>query len=95
MSLIIQVKAMPSSGRNEWALAKNNQVRCYLKAPPERGKANEELIKSLARALKLPLDKIAIVSGFSTQNKRIKIETDLTYDEVLVRLGLEDQKKLF
>ncbi len=44
-----------------------------LKAPPEKGKANEELIKFLSREFKTPKDQIEIISGKTERIKLIKI----------------------
>lgn len=44
-----------------------------LKAVPEKGKANEELIKFLSKELALPKDKIEIISGKTERIKLIRI----------------------
>lgn len=94
MSLIIDVKVIPASGRQNFFLDKSDKLKCYLKNPPEKGKANEELIKLISKKLKLNKDSIQIMLGIKDRNKKIKIETNLSYDEVLLKLGIEKQLKI-
>ena len=46
-----------------------------LQAPPDRGRANDELIEYLARALKLPRANVTIARGLSSRRKTLKIAT--------------------
>lgn len=85
------VKAVPSAGRQTAVLDKNNQLKCYLKSPPEDGKANAELIKYLAHALKIPQKEVTIVSGATNRTKLIQIASGHTYAELLDALGIEHQ----
>lgn len=95
MPLVIDVKVSPSSGRNAWKIDKSGMLKAYLKSPPERGLANQELIKEIAHALRLPLKEVAIISGQTSRNKKIKINATITYEQVLVALGIEQQLKVF
>lgn len=45
-----------------------------VKARPEKGKANEELLKKLARHFKVPVLSIRILRGKTSRNKIIKID---------------------
>jgi hypothetical protein len=42
-------------------------------APPEKGKANEELRACLARALGIPKSAIEIVAGGASRRKRVSV----------------------
>ena len=88
MFLIIDVKVMPQSGRQSFQLDKNGQLKCYLTSAPEKGKANQELIKFVAKILKIPQHHIDLVSGQTTRLKKLKIFTKLTYEQFL-KLVLE------
>lgn len=92
MSLIIEVKVVPSSGRTCACLDASNKIKIYLKSAPEQNKANDELIKYLAKALGAPRSVLTIVAGATSRNKKIKIELPMTYDDVITRLGLAVQK---
>jgi uncharacterized protein (TIGR00251 family) len=95
MPLIIDLKVGPSSGRQKCLLDKSGTLKCYLKSPPEQGKANNELIKFLAKNLGLAQENVLIVNGQTSRNKRIKIIADLTFEQLLSKLGIERQQKIF
>jgi uncharacterized protein len=95
MAYVFDVKVVPSSGRNKWQLDATGRLKCYLKNPPERGLANEELIKLLAKALGVPRDHVTILAGATSRNKRIRIVRDMTFEALLVSLGIERQGNLF
>lgn len=95
MALIVEIKVIPSSGRSKWILDKSGVLKGYLKSPPERGLANEELIKNIAKALKLTQKEVTIISGLTMRNKRLKIDANITYDQLLGALGIDWQMKAF
>ena len=73
------VRLTPKGGRDAiegWA--EGPDAKRYLKArvsaPPEDGKANEALIKLLARALGVAKSKLRIVSGSSSRLKTIELD---------------------
>lgn len=95
MALIFEVKVVPSSGRNKWVLDKSDMLKCFLKNPPEKGLANKELIKLLAKTLSIPQDEVTIIFGETSRTKRLRIARDMTFDQLLKKLGIEWQQKLF
>jgi hypothetical protein len=95
MPLTIEIKVSPRSGKQTCILDKAGKLKCYLKSPPEQGKANMELIKFIAKSLGLPQDKVSIISGQTSRNKILKIEAPLTFEAILMHLGIEKQKSLF
>lgn len=95
MSLIIDLKVFPSSGKLKVVLDKSDQLKCYLKSAPEGGKANAELIKFLAKQLNLKKDDFQILLGKTARKKRIKVNLDISYEELLEKLGVERQHKIF
>ncbi len=95
MSLICEIKVVPSSGKSECKLDKNGMLKCYLKSPAENGKANKELIKMLAKGVGATQDEVSIVSGETSRNKRIRIDQNITFEQLLVKLGIERQMALF
>jgi uncharacterized protein (TIGR00251 family) len=46
-----------------------------LHSPPEKGRANDELIDLLARALKLPRVNITLIRGATSRLKTVRIAT--------------------
>jgi uncharacterized protein len=95
MAFIFDLKVFPSSGRKGWAIDKTGNLKCYLKSPAEQGKANEELIKSLSKALGITQDMISISSGAQSRKKRIKVDADMTYNKLLELLGIDWQMDMF
>ncbi len=95
MALTIAVSVRPSSGRQQWIIDAQGRLKCYLKSAPEKGRANKELIKLLAKALGYPQADIEIVSGATSRSKRLKIHRQLTYDQFVERLGLARQESMF
>lgn len=64
-------------------------LEVLVRAPPEGGKANAELIGLLARALGLPRQAFAIVRGSSARTKVVRITG--ASPEAVARLGIEDR----
>lgn len=89
--LSFEIKVTPSSGRQGFSLDKSGMLKCALKSPAERNKANEELIVLLAHQLGLRKDQIFIASGLTSRKKRLKVETLLSYEEILAKLGVGKQ----
>ena len=76
----LRIKVLPKSPKNEVVeILKDadgeKTIKIRIKAMPEKGKANAELIKFLSKELSVPRDKISIKSGKSEQLKLVKIST--------------------
>lgn len=94
MALIIEIKVTPNSGKSTFHMDESGKLKAYLKSAPEAGKANAELLKLLAQALRCPLASLSIISGATTRLKKVKIDLPLTLDDVINRLGFAVQTKL-
>lgn len=92
--IILRVRLTPNSSScavgETWADASGLE---YLKinviSVPEKGKANQELIKLLAKNLKIAKSKISIISGETDRCKKLSINGE---PEVLV-LSLEGLRR--
>ncbi|MCR4393888.1 MAG: DUF167 domain-containing protein [Dehalococcoidales bacterium] len=73
-AVFISIKVLPGSQRNEVAGKINNIWRIKIAAPPEKGKANKELIEFLSQRLNLRKDCIQIVKGETSHNKLVSIQ---------------------
>lgn len=51
-----------------------NKIIIGLTSKPEKGEANRELIKKLAKYFKVSTSQIGIVSGLKSKNKVVEIE---------------------
>jgi len=79
----LRVKVIPKSQKTElveiFEDADSGQTyKIRLKAVPEKGKANEELIRFLAKELDLPRATFSILSGKTDRIKLIKISLPST-----------------
>ncbi len=78
----LRIKVIPKSSRNEVAglslesteFGDQTTVRIKIKAVPEKGKANKELIEFLAELLNISKSEISIISGAGSQLKLVKVE---------------------
>jgi uncharacterized protein (TIGR00251 family) len=61
-------------------------LRADLVNPPEKGKANLELIKLIANRLKIPPNQIELVAGHSSRDKYIQIIGITLNDEEFLRV---------
>jgi len=93
--LICSIKVVPLSGRSRCVLDKNGQLKCFLKSAPEKGKANRELIKLISGVLSIAQNRVSIISGLTFRSKRIKIESDITWEQLLEKLGVQFQQSIF
>jgi len=95
MAFMVEVKVVPSSGRNAWRLEPSGQLKCFLKSAPEKGLANQELLKLIAQALGIAQAQVVLVRGATNRTKVIRIDYELTFDQLLTVLGIERQQALF
>ena len=72
-NLTINIYVVPRSSRSEIVGIYNNYLKIKLKSPPVDNAANEELIRFLADALKIPKKNIEIISGFKQKKKTISV----------------------
>ena len=49
-------------------------IRMHVKSPPVEGKANTEIIRYLAKILRIPKNQISIMRGAGSKRKMIKIQ---------------------
>ena len=73
-ALIFKVQVVPRASRSEIVGEHNGALRVRIAAPPVDGAANEELIRTLARALKVPRRDVEIVSGHSSRIKEVSVK---------------------
>jgi uncharacterized protein (TIGR00251 family) len=68
---ILRVKVIPNSKSNKIVEQKNNFLKIKLTAPAHEGKANKALISFLSQTLKIPKNKIQIISGEKAREKKV------------------------
>ena len=86
-SCVLRIKAVPNASRTEVAGRLGDAVKVKLKAVPEGGRANAELLEFLSEKLGLPRKAVSLESGDTSREKRVAV-AGLDEAEVLRRLGL-------
>ncbi len=81
----LAVKITPNAGRNEITGFKDDVLRVKIGAPPEKGKANKELIDFLSNTLEVSKSSITIIRGQTSRNKIIGIE-GIKQEDLIARL---------
>jgi uncharacterized protein (TIGR00251 family) len=84
---VLAVRVQPRASKEEVAGLMEGVVRIRLTAPPVEGKANEALLKFLAKRLGIPKGALELAVGDHGRNKLIRIRA-LSGDEVYARLGI-------
>ena len=84
-SVLLAVRVKPRAKRAGLLGRHGDALKVAVRAAPERGHANEEVLVVVARALGLPTDALAIVSGAGSQSKRLRV-SGLTSSELQTRI---------
>ena len=85
MPTIIRVKVTPNAAKYKIEGWQEGILRIRIKAAPEKGRANEDLITYLSLMLNVAKSTLRIVSGQSARIKKIAIE-GLTIEQIKARL---------
>lgn len=73
-AVVLPVHVVPRAARNEIVSVEGEPLKVRVTAPPVKGKANEALVKLLAKALGLRKDQVEIVSGHTARRKMVRVE---------------------
>ena len=88
-ALCFDVRVVPRASKSGVAGEHGGALRVRVAAPPVEGAANEELVRTLARALGVAPRAVEIVGGLSSKNKRVRVhDADA---ERLLRLASGEQ----
>jgi uncharacterized protein (TIGR00251 family) len=70
----LAVRVTPRASKNEIVdILSDGTVKVHLTAPPVEGKANEALLKFLAKVLDVPIRQLEIVAGVNGRDKLISV----------------------
>ena len=73
-ALILDIRVQPRASCNEIAGPRGDRLKIRLTAPPVDGKANQHLLKYLANLCGVRSNKVSLISGAHSRDKRIAIE---------------------
>lgn len=72
--LILQLRVQPRARRNEICAPQGEQLKIRLTAAPLDGKANQHLLRLLASVCGVAKNRVQLLSGDCSRNKRVRIE---------------------
>ncbi len=84
--VVISVKASPGSSRDRLVGLLGGHLKVATSAPPQRGKANTAIARTLARALGVDARAVSLAAGATTRHKKFLIR-GLTAEQVRARLA--------
>lgn len=82
----LKIKVIPGASRSGIGGWLGDLLKVRVSAAPEKGKANDAVLKLLARELGLPERSLVIVSGFTSPLKTVEIR-GMMRTELLQKLG--------
>jgi len=73
VSVSLQVRVRPGARVNKVEVSDQGEVRVYVTAAPEGGRANKAVIAAIAGTVGVPRSSVAIVRGKTSRDKLIEI----------------------
>jgi len=86
--VVFSVKIVPGSSRTSVCGFLDGMVKIKVSAPPEKGKANQSLVKYLAKKLGVKRKDVHIISGQTNPVKSIEI-SGISVEMLAAKLGLD------
>ena len=85
MTARIDIRLTPRGGRDRIDGWDGTLLRVRVAAPPADGRANESMIRLVAKALGVPPSRVTLVSGAQSRTKVVEVE-GLMADEIRARI---------
>ena len=70
----LDIHVQPRASRNSVEVAAYGTVKVRVTAPPDKGKANDAVVKLLAKRLGVSKSAVRIVRGHTSRNKVVQVE---------------------
>ena len=86
MSVRLQVRVRPGARVNKVEVSDQGEVRVYVTAAPESGRANKAVIAAIAGAAGVPRSSVAIVRGKTSRDKLLEIDGVESVSEAMRRI---------
>jgi uncharacterized protein (TIGR00251 family) len=88
--IFIKIYLQPKSSRNEVMGPYRDGIKVKVTALPVEGKANEALVRLLAKELRIPASNIQILKGHHSREKTLKITGSLDFFNSRILFGSDD-----
>ncbi|MFH1889980.1 MAG: DUF167 domain-containing protein [Candidatus Kuenenbacteria bacterium] len=72
--MLIEIKVNPKAKLNKISKLDGTHYHIYTTAPPEKGKANKEAIKLLAKEFGVSKSRVEILKGLTNREKLVKVD---------------------
>jgi len=86
--VVFSAKIVPGSSRTSVCGFLDGMVKIKISAPPEKGKANQSLVKFLAKKLGVKRKDVHIISGQTNSVKSVEI-SGISAEMLAAKLGLD------
>lgn len=73
-SVDLRVRLTPRASREQVALRDDGSLAVRVTAPPVDGRANDALERAVARALRVPPSRVAVVRGARSRDKTLRVD---------------------
>ena len=81
-SILLKIYLQPKSSKNEVVGPYRDGIKVKVTAPPVEGKANDALIRFLAKKFRISPSRIEIIKGLHSREKTLRISATIS-DELL------------
>jgi hypothetical protein len=81
------IKVQPKASKNEFAEVLEDRIKVRITAPPVDGKANEGLVKFIAKTFGVAKSQVEIDSGETGRNKHLIIQAPTKLLEGIEKIG--------
>jgi hypothetical protein len=71
--IVIKIKVIPKASRTEFVGWEGDELKIRLKAVPEKGLANDELIRFLATFFQISKSNVVLLKGAASRHKKLII----------------------
>ncbi len=85
LGTVVSLKARPGAKKDAILGERLGALRVSVTAPPDKGRANEAIVDVLAAGLDLKRSSIRLLSGETSRDKRLLVES-ITPEELRARL---------
>ena len=85
-NLILSIRVQPRASRDEIVGLQGESLKIRITAPPVDGKANDHLLRFIARQFGVPRQQVVLLGGDSGRDKRIRIDKPKKIPEAVASL---------
>jgi uncharacterized protein len=71
---LLSVRVHPSARRAKLEELGPREFKVHVTAPPDKGRANQEVLEALASHLGIPVSRLRLVRGAASRNKLVAVE---------------------